>query len=42
MKEDCFMIREAVPEDARPIEELYRLLLPDHPDIEVCNNENRK
>ncbi|QWU18393.1 GNAT family N-acetyltransferase [Paenibacillus sophorae] len=29
------MIREAVPEDACGVETLYRLLLPDHPGIEV-------
>ncbi|AIQ12868.1 GCN5 family acetyltransferase [Paenibacillus durus] len=28
-------MREAVPEDARGVETLYRLLLPDHPGIEV-------
>lgn len=29
------MIREAVPEDACSIEELYRILLPAHQDIHV-------
>ncbi|AKG37678.1 GCN5 family acetyltransferase [Paenibacillus durus ATCC 35681] len=29
------MIREAVPKDALGVETLYRLLLPDHPGVEV-------
>lgn len=35
MKEDRCLIREALPEDARRIEELYRLLLQGNTDIEV-------